>query len=292
MDPLPGWEQFDSCWARLDRAAEHAAEFGAQWGSFIAGHPYRLFVDIDDYGSGVVGVRRDRSLPPSLPLLVGEFLYQLRAALDNCLYEVALIHSGEDPPPGATQLQFPIYTTPAAWTSNLYRLKHLSDEHRQMLERIQPYQARHKALNCLGILNDLARIDRHRTVHLVGACVVEGRLAVEAPPGSTITAVQRVQRPVIDDEAPLATFVIQPWSPEQQVRLYPDLILEVEIAEMAADRPWGSLSNRLWALHKAVNQYATGLAAYALGRTEPHAADESYSAESPEFLKPAPPGVA
>jgi hypothetical protein len=121
------------------------------------------------------------------------------------------------------------------------------------------------------MLNDLARIDRHRTVHLVGACVVEGGLAVKAPAGWVITGSRRVERPVIDEEGHIATFVVDPWSPGQQVQLYPDLVLEVEIAEMAVDRPWGSLANRLKALHKAVTEYTTGLAAYALGYTEPEA---------------------
>jgi hypothetical protein len=54
------------------------------------------------------------------------------------------------------------------------------------------------------------------------------------------------------------------------VQLHPDLVLEVEIAEVAADRQWGSLANRLKALHKAVTEYTTGLAAYALGYKEPN----------------------
>jgi hypothetical protein len=265
----PSWERFDSCWARLDRAAEHLHTFGEAWAAFLASHPYRVFVEIKDDGSGVVGIRREHPFPQQMPLLVGEFLYELRATLDNCLHEVAVIHSGQNPPPGASQLQFPIYSSLFDWARNEYRLKHLSDEHRQMLERIQPYRAQRQDLNCLAMLNHLARTDRHRTVHLVGACVVEGGLLVKAPPGAVVTETSKVKQPVIDEEAGIATLVLHPWSPRQQVELYPDLVLEVEIAEMAADRPWGSLANRLRALHKAVTEYTTGLAAYALGYTEP-----------------------
>jgi hypothetical protein len=136
-------------------------------------HPFRVFVEVEDAGSGVVGIRRERPLPKQLPLIIDEFLYELRATLDNCLYEVAVIHSAQNPP-GASQLQLPIYSTPADWGRNVYRLKRLSDEHGQMLKRIQPYQAQRLNLNCLRGLNDLARIDRHRPMHLVGACLVEG----------------------------------------------------------------------------------------------------------------------
>jgi hypothetical protein len=74
-------------------------------------------------------------------------------------------------------------------------------------------------------------------VHLVGACVVEGGLAVKAPTGSVITESRRVERSVIDEEGHIATFVVEPWLPGQQVQLFPSLVLEVEIAEMAADWP-------------------------------------------------------
>jgi len=90
------------------------------------------------------------------------------------------------------------------------------------------------------MLNELARIDRHRAVHLVGACVVKGGLAVKAPAGSLITGSRRVERPIIDEEGQIATFAVGPWSPGQQVQLYPDLVLEVEIAEMAANADFRS----------------------------------------------------
>lgn len=179
-------------------------------GSVPRGPPLPGFVEVDDAGSGVVGIRRGRPLPKRLPLLIGEFLYELRATLDNCLYEVAVIHSAQNPSPGASQLQFPIFSTLPDGGRNAYRLKHLSDEHRQMLERIQPYNAQRQDLNCLRMLNDLAWIDRHRTMHLVGACVVEGGLAVKASRGSVITQSGRVERPVIDEEGDIATFVVDP----------------------------------------------------------------------------------
>lgn len=268
---IEGLERFGGCFARLDRAVDHRDAFGEAWAEFLADHPYQPFVEVADDGRGFVGIRRHVSFPPRMALLVGEFLYELRAALDNCLYEVAVLHSGHNPPPGHGVLQFPIYDDRANWDRNLYRLKYLSDEHRELLERIQPYhvEEQYKRLNCLAMLNDLARIDRHRTLHLVGAAVVEGGLLLEAPPGSVLTTLSKVDRPVIDEVAEIATFQVTPWKIGQAVGMQPNLVLEVEIAEMAADRPWGSLSRRFYALHKSVGEYIHGLAAYALGYTEP-----------------------
>lgn len=219
---------------------------------------------------GAISIVRHRPPTHRLSLLIGEFLYELRAALDNCLYETAVVYSGQDPPPGDGVLQFPIYDTPESWTRNLYRLRHLSDEHRAMLERVQPYQAELQDLNCLRILNRLARNDRHRTLHVVGSVLAKGAMLVEAPPGSKVIEQHKADRVVVSQGATeIASFVIEPWTPGQQVDVLSEIELEVEITEIAAERPWGSLDKRLTALHRAVFEYVEGLAAYALGWTEP-----------------------
>jgi hypothetical protein len=89
-----GDEPFAGCWARLDRAREHIETFGTEWGRFLDPHPYRVYVDVQADGRGVVGIRRHEAMPAQLSLLIGEFLYELRAALDNCLLEIAIRHSG------------------------------------------------------------------------------------------------------------------------------------------------------------------------------------------------------
>lgn len=270
------WGRFEGCRARLDRAREHRDEFGAEWARYLDAQPAEMTYSVDDDGNGTVSIVRHEPPPHRLSLLIGEFLDELRAALDNCLYEVAVQHSGQDPPPGEAVLQFPIYDTPNAWKANLYRLKHLSDEHRAMLERIQPYQAERQDWNCLRILNRLARFDRHRTLHVVGSVLTDGALLVEAPPGGHVTNCQSVDRlAVCEGVTDVASFVIEPWTPGQKVDVYSQIELEVEITEMAAERPWGPLSTRLTALHRAVHEYVVGLAAYAMGWTEPASADNA-----------------
>jgi hypothetical protein len=137
-----------------------------------------------------------------------------------------------------------------------------------MLERIQPFNAQRQDLNCLSILNRLARSDRHRALHLVGGFLVEGGLLIEAPKGSQLTEIHKTDQRVVDRDAEIATFRVSSWTPGQVVDHLPELTLEVEISEMATDRPWGPLDRRLQALHRAVREYTDGLAAYALGMTE------------------------
>ena len=113
-----------------------------------------------------------------------------------------------------------------------------------MLERIQPFNAERQDLNCLSILNRLARSDRHRTLHLVGAFLVEGRVLIEAPKGSRLLEMRKTDQRVVDREAEIATFRVSPWTGGQVVDHLPELTLEVEISEMAEDRPWSVSTSR------------------------------------------------
>ena len=192
-----------------------------------------------------------------------------RAALDNCLYAVAVIDSGQSPPPNADLLEWPICLTPEKWRSNARRFAALSPELRQALEAIQPYQAEQPAWNCLRILHDLARADRHRALHFVTMYGSYGNAKVDL-------------NRIADFEPRIG--VVDPGRCRCGVRwmsddhhINPDnfdLNVEFEI-EMAGvvdsphpdtgrpQRPWGGLDTRLQALQKAVVEYTVGLVAIA-----------------------------
>jgi hypothetical protein len=154
------------------------------------------------------------------------------------------------------------------WKRNLYRLQHLSDEHRSMLERIQPYNAQRQELNCLSILNRLARKDRHRALHAAGAYSSKGQIAVWSA-GSFVYGKVLHPQAIIEDETIICSFTFRPWNPAQKIEAYTDITLEVEIAEMVSERPWGPLDKRLTVIHRAVSEYIAGLAAYALEDRSP-----------------------
>lgn len=99
-------------YARLDRATELYEQFWQVWANYLEQRPHRLTMDIDPDGSTRIRVERLTPIPLRLPLLLGEYLYELRAALDNCLYTVAVIDSEQSPPLNAELLEWPIYLTP------------------------------------------------------------------------------------------------------------------------------------------------------------------------------------
>jgi hypothetical protein len=151
--------------ARIGRAQDNIKEFAQLLGKYLEGRPSRIRVDIDAQGHGSIRVERREPIPDQLSILLGEALQNLRAGFDNCLYAVAIIDSGTKPPPGASRLQWPIALSPKEWTGSKKRLQHLSPHLIEALHRIQPFQAENPGWNCLRILHDLARIDRHRAAH-------------------------------------------------------------------------------------------------------------------------------
>ena len=94
--------------ARIDCAAMHRTTFGEVRAAHLERKPRRVEVEIDDAGAGLVRVVEDEALPVELSLVLGEFLQELRAALDNCLYAVAVLESQQRPPHNAEQLEWPI----------------------------------------------------------------------------------------------------------------------------------------------------------------------------------------
>ncbi|MGO4598502.1 hypothetical protein [Terrabacter sp. 2RAF25] len=218
---------------------------------------------VDADGRGTLCMKRVVPLPEELTLILGEFLYQLRAALDNCLYAVAVIVSGSNPPPGASALQWPICDTAEAFSKQRSRLKHLPERLVACLEAIQPYQADLPAWNSLRLLNDLARVDRHRALHLVTMVTVE----------STVVADNRVvKNPELNIGDLHDGGVILTFDYRGSEKLGPEHIdgqfeFDVELADVERSpgphgkvmRPWGTLARRLRSMHQATLEYTEGL---------------------------------
>src|SRR5680860_188660 len=85
--------------ARLSRAGDHCREFGRIWADYLQQRPHSMVRDARADGTVTSTLARATPIPTSLSLEFGEVIYELRAALDNCLYAVAVVVSGQNPPP-------------------------------------------------------------------------------------------------------------------------------------------------------------------------------------------------
>lgn len=273
MEPTSGADlpaEAELVGARLDRATEHFAAFGAAWAAHLERRPHRMSLEVDEHGGGRILFHRLLQPPADLSILLGEFLYELRAALDNCLYAVAVIDSGQNPPPKAGALEWPICTTVEQWEQHrARRLSALCSELQDGLLSIQPFQVEWPGWNVLRILNDMARVDRHRAVHFVTSCAVKGSVRLDQTLVSDFTP----KAGPIGPDGVVATFTWHGDADPTPADLDGDYEFEVEVAGVESvpgpprsriSRPYGSLEQRLRALHAIVSQYCDALLAEAI----------------------------
>jgi hypothetical protein len=103
-----------------------------------------------------------------LGLLVGDFLHNLRSALDHLAYELAAAYTKPLPPKAAETCEFPIFwREPMEARQEQSKIGCIHPDAVKLIKAIQPH---HKGSNYtedpLWILNELERIDKHRTLHV------------------------------------------------------------------------------------------------------------------------------
>jgi hypothetical protein len=183
---------------------------------------------------------RSGPTPHDWSLELGEILYHLRAALDGAIYQSAIIESGQDPPPRYNKLEFPIYSCPSEFAKYAHRkIGTLSPKCREFIESVQPYhtpdlQAKLMVLNVnrnLGIINDWARKDRHRTLHVVGAWASRANPQLRLPPSATLQYLHVTRDGFLDKGREIATFAIEGYRPGINVQGNPDLMIDVAVNE-------------------------------------------------------------
>jgi hypothetical protein len=167
-------ELYNLAFARHDHATAKRREFGECWASYISVHPWDIDVRNVD--------------PSTLEILVfSEWLAALRAALDNALYALAAATSGQNPPPQAERIQFPICSTSGDFKKQARRLTMLPRHVVEALEKAQPYQSPYgPESNLTYWIHEPARKDRHRSLHVGLGRIDEHRIRVAPPPGVTI----------------------------------------------------------------------------------------------------------
>ncbi|WP_040713680.1 hypothetical protein [Nocardia takedensis] len=208
------------CDDRVHRAAEIREEIGCRWADYLGEHPRSLTaVPGQTDCEWIFGVRTVIPMPIRLSTLFGEWLYELRAALDATAYYLAVRDSHQDPPPNARRIYFPIKLDAAGYDKSQHRsdLKALSDRTFQLLRRVQPFQAEPDHLsNALWWIEELARIDRHRRGHALAPHIGRIRLGLKTPitsPRWLVPEGSSKRIPATDALTPLLAFTTPPgWT--------------------------------------------------------------------------------
>jgi hypothetical protein len=225
----------------LERAKVHKREFAEIWNDFLhrdGAEPYVPFVSVDPDGKGVICIDPDPAFPKEeLSLQFGEMLYQLRAALDSLVYEVAILDSGEDPPPDPENLEFPIRPSKSSFQNAARKIEPLSDFHREMVESVQPYDVEKRAEGhriaavALQELNDLARKDRHRGLRVIASWISNKNPQFDLSPGCDIEWLSVTPDGLLDHEGEIVSFQISNWRPGLHFEANPNCAIDVTVED-------------------------------------------------------------
>lgn len=199
---------FNLAFARLERAKEKRLEFGREWGTYIDDHPWDIDLAVlSDTEFEFFAVQREPA-PAVLSLVFSEWLASIRAALDNSFYAWVAAATGQNPPPQAERLQYPICTTPADFKRQRSRLAAVPQEIVDTVEKAQPYQSPlGPESNLFYWIHELARTDRHRTPHIGIGRIATHKVRIKVPVGVTATFDTSVQPfQAIDDRIVLCRF--------------------------------------------------------------------------------------
>src|SRR5205823_4459990 len=83
----------------------------------------------------------------------------------------------------------------------------------------------------LSILNDWARLDRHRRLHFVSVLPARCSPALRLPEGVTIESMNVTIPPFLEDKNVLATFRLSGYKRGMKVDVNPNLIVEIALNE-------------------------------------------------------------
>ncbi len=254
---------FEDSRQRISRAKAHNNALAKAWDDIATKNPYSISIRVEPDGTGdmIVEPTYSPSVISDFALQLGEMLYQIRSALDACVYKAAIVNSGKNPPPDHDNLEFPICFSPSKFRDARCKIRPLSKKHRDIIKAVQPYKTPKLAPEglvfnfnrALGILNEWARMDRHRKLHVVGSWVGNSspELRITAP--ATLEYMNVTGSGfLLENENQIATFKIAGYTPNTKVYGNPHLAIDIAIDEgppPCADND--TLGNRVRAMLKA-----------------------------------------
>jgi hypothetical protein len=162
---------------KLQRAWEHQnhLRYEIAGGTFLDRHPVTCEVDSDGrtYRFYVEEIEEFDSDP--WVVVLGDFLFNLRASLDQLVYELHVRHfRGRVPEKAERDSQFPIFDDFSGSFEQHRYICRLSKRHKAVLKELQPYLTATSTTdrgliavrNYLSTLNRLNIIDKHRRLHI------------------------------------------------------------------------------------------------------------------------------
>lgn len=180
---------FQGVLLRLREARSQRALFEKGWSNYLATTPWSFSLDSSSETShSLLGVEKS-PVPDKLGLHFSIWLQQLRSSLDNALHACVGANQGIATPSKSNFIEFPIFESERKFKdSKTIKSADLEERFIELLRNYQPYKltcltssslpwhsepVEDPQLSPLYWLNELARKDRHRMMHVgVGSIIV------------------------------------------------------------------------------------------------------------------------
>ena len=227
--------------AKLARAAEHRDALNREFDSFMqpeANTPWAVVIEFNfDVGECRIVWHQATETPLRWSVILGEFLHNVRSALDHLARELVIANGGKP----SRDTAFPVYDTEDNFKGGAgSKIAGMETDAKAVIQELQPFNEwpEHPRQTTLWQINDLRNIDTHRLLHLSDPWVFSAQFRFVLPGN----VAQDLIRPVVPprrqrlyDKTVIAAFE---WDPgdmrglgEQDVKMEFDLSLDVALAE-------------------------------------------------------------
>lgn len=160
---------FSGSLLKLDRAKFHLDELKKWLLTFAESNPFTFSIEDDpcSVNQQLMWARpRERFPTDKWGVLVGEFVHNVRSALDHLVYQFSTLADGD---PKRRLLQFPIFDDAAAYRGQERNyLAGVPDPLKEIIEWCQPYKGCNGDVGiALRFLRDINNTDKHRLIPVV-----------------------------------------------------------------------------------------------------------------------------
>ncbi len=185
-------------------AGKHASAIEHEIFGYLRRRPYLISAEPQRDPEGYVGICHLREpLPEDIPLMFGDFLGNLRAALDYLAQALVIISGNAPINTGRQRTRFPIHKYPPK--GGLTITGGVIQPILTHVKSLQPYN-RGKREDPLFILNELVNIDKHRSVHMLLAYERINSLQLRLPGSETVVPSVEEGTVTLEDGAEIAFF--------------------------------------------------------------------------------------
>jgi hypothetical protein len=245
---------------KLNRASYHLDRLEAKVREWRDGHTHRYDSHIDrESGKQFVYIRFPEPVSAELRLIIGDCLHNLRSALDNLAYELAVRHHGCSPLPDPfdRRSEFPIFGD-RKWTVRERRNKIgcIHPRAQAIIKRLQPYiRGDEFASDPLWMLHELSNMDKHRAPHITQVAISTW---ADFPDASHLPGTINIHMGPFEDGAEIASYTprtsafAEGFDP--QVHMYPLLTFGIFFGEGSVASGWRCGDALRWIRRYIINR--------------------------------------